>query len=237
MRVPLHGRRVGGWVVGARLAAARGQSALKPLAKVTGWGPPAELVELAEWAAWRWARARDGRSCGTASPPGAVLALPALPRRDRPAGAARSVRGPRLLDGPRCRWCGCRRPPTVLDVVLAAAARGHALVVTPSVADARQLGARLRRAGVPVGLVPAGLGGGGPPASTVVGARAAAWAPVPGLAAVVVLDEHDEALQEERTPTWHARDVAVERARRAGVPCVLVSPCPTLAALARGRVG
>ena len=46
------------------------------------------------------------------------------------------------------------------------------------------------------------------------------------LAAVVVLDEHDEALQEERAPTWHARDVVVERARRAGVPCVLVSPVP-----------
>jgi primosomal protein N' (replication factor Y) len=47
-----------------------------------------------------------------------------------------------------------------------------------------------------------------------------------------VLDEHDEAHQEERMPAWHARDVAVERARRAGVPCVLVSPCPTLEALA-----
>ncbi|MEO7557410.1 MAG: hypothetical protein ABIV94_12495, partial [Acidimicrobiales bacterium] len=37
--------------------------------------------------------------------------------------------------------------------------------------------------------------------------------------------------QEERAPTWHARDVAVERARRAGVPCLLVSPMPSLEAL------
>jgi primosomal protein N' (replication factor Y) len=51
------------------------------------------------------------------------------------------------------------------------------------------------------------------------------------LAAIVVVDEHDEALQEERMPTWHARDVALERARRAGVPCVLISPAPTLEAL------
>jgi primosomal protein N' (replication factor Y) len=49
---------------------------------------------------------------------------------------------------------------------------------------------------------------------------------------VVVIDEHDEAYQEERTPTWNARDVVVERARRAGAPCVLVSPCPSLEALA-----
>jgi primosomal protein N' (replication factor Y) len=56
------------------------------------------------------------------------------------------------------------------------------------------------------------------------------------LAAVVVLDEHDEALQQEGAPTWHARDVAIERARRAGVPCVLVSAVPSLDALAWGRL-
>jgi primosomal protein N' (replication factor Y) len=53
---------------------------------------------------------------------------------------------------------------------------------------------------------------------------------------VVVLDEHDETYQEERAPTWHARDVAVERARRAGVPCVLTSPCPSLEALGAARL-
>ncbi len=65
-----------------------------------------------------------------------------------------------------------------------------------------------------------------------MGARAAAWAPRPALGAVLVLDEGDEAYQEERAPTWNARDVAVERARRAGVPCVLVSPAPSLESLA-----
>ena len=40
VRVELHGRRVGGWVVdGRRRAAATGVD-LRPLAKVTGWGPP-----------------------------------------------------------------------------------------------------------------------------------------------------------------------------------------------------
>src|SRR5690606_31093812 len=55
-----------------------------------------------------------------------------------------------------------------------------------------------------------------------------AWAPCPDLAAVVLLDEHDEALQEEGSPTWHARDVLLERCRRAGVAMLAVSPCPTL---------
>jgi primosomal protein N' (replication factor Y) (superfamily II helicase) len=65
-----------------------------------------------------------------------------------------------------------------------------------------------------------------------VGARAGAWVSRPCLGAVLVLDEGDEVYQEERAPTWNARDVAVERARRAGVPCVLTSPHPSLEALA-----
>jgi primosomal protein N' (replication factor Y) len=71
---------------------------------------------------------------------------------------------------------------------------------------------------------------------TVVGARAGAWAPLPDLGAVVVLDEHDEAYAEEGSPTWHARDVVIERARRADVPVLLVSSNPTLEALAVGRL-
>ena len=53
-------------------------------------------------------------------------------------------------------------------------------------------------------------------ACVVIGGRSAVWAPVPDLALVVVLDEGDEALEDERAPTWNARDVALERAARAG---------------------
>lgn len=56
----------------------------------------------------------------------------------------------------------------------------------------------------------------------------AALAPVPDLGAVVVLDDDDEALQEERSPTWHARDVAFERARRCGAHAYVVSPAPSV---------
>ena len=66
-----------------------------------------------------------------------------------------------------------------------------------------------------------------------MGSRAAAWAPAPDLAVAVVVDEHDEAYQEERAPTWNGRDVVVERARRAGGRCLLLSPCPSLEVLDR----
>jgi primosomal protein N' (replication factor Y) len=52
------------------------------------------------------------------------------------------------------------------------------------------------------------------------------------MAVAVVIDEHDETLQEERSPTWHARDVLVERARQAGVPLLATSPCPSVTGVA-----
>ncbi len=235
VRVELHGRRVGGWVVavdGERPA----ERVLKPLAKVTGWGPAPDVVGLAHWAAWRWA-GRVAPLLTTASPPGAVLALPPAARRHQAAPAGPDLIGT-AAEALAHQRTVLRLPPAAdpVPLVLTAAAEGEALVVTPSANLARVLAARVRRAGVEVDLHPrdwarAAAGGG-----VVIGARAAAWAPRPALAAVVVLDEHDEALQEERAPTWHGRDVAAERARRAGVPCVLVSPVPTLEALAWGRL-
>jgi len=235
VRVPLGGRRIGGWVVElageATPDALQSGRPLQPLAKVTGWGPPADLVDLAGWAAWRWAGRRTA-FLKTASPPGAVRALPPRPR---PAPAPTAPTTPTTTAGAFHRpLTVVRTPPAddLLPFVLEAATREDALVLAPSLSAAGLLAARLRRRGIPVAEVPrewalAAAGG-----CVAVGARAGAWAPRPRLGAVVVLDEGDEVYQEERAPTWNARDVAVERARRAGVPCVLTSPHPSLAALA-----
>ena len=125
-------------------------------------------------------------------------------------------------------------PPAddVMPFVLEAARHDDALVLAPSLATAGFLAARLRRLGVAVAEVPRDWARAAAGGCVAVGARAGAWAPRPRLGAVLVLDEGDEAYQEERAPTWNARDVAVERARRAGVPCVLVSPAPSLESLA-----
>jgi primosomal protein N' (replication factor Y) len=236
VRVPLHGRRVGGWVlsVGSTPPDVPVEK-LKPLAKVTGHGPGPDLVELAQWAALRWGVGRVRPFLRAASPPGAVPVLP--PARRGPAV-------PEPVDeraaGVLQRGGGVLRLPPAADplgVVLAACRLGPTLVASPSQDAARLLVARLRRTGREVALVPGDWASAAGGVDVVVGARAAAWAPCAGLAAVVVLDEHDEALQEERSPTWHARDVLVERARRAAVPALVVSPCPSLAALewAAGR--
>jgi primosomal protein N' (replication factor Y) len=96
------------------------------------------------------------------------------------------------------------------------------------------LAARLRQAGGDVADIPERWAAARSGAGVVIGTRAAAWAPCPGLAAAVVIDGHDEALGQEQAPTWHAAAVLAERARRAGAPCVVISPCPTLDLLAAG---
>jgi primosomal protein N' (replication factor Y) len=199
---------------------------LLPIAKLSSIGPPADVVGLAEWAAWRWAGPVT-RFLRTASPPGVVMGLP--PPAPSRAGA-RDRAGFELA---------VRRVPPAVDafpLVLDAIAPGDALVLTPSLSEAAILAARLRRAGHAVASMPRDWARAAAGGCVVVGSRAGAWAPVPNLAAVVVLDEHDEAYQEERAPTWNARDVAIERARRAGVPCLLISPCPSLTTLAVARL-
>jgi primosomal protein N' (replication factor Y) len=232
VRIALHGRRVGGWVVDDGVEPPSGVE-LRPLAKVTGWGPSSELIDLARWAAWRWA-GRPAQFLRTASADGAVRALPAPGRTGPPVHTPGDELVAEALGHPRAVL---RLPPAAdrYPVALAAAARGHALILVPSISGARHLGLRLRRAGLSVAILPrdwaqARAG------AVVVGSRAAAWGPVEDLAAVVVFDEHDESWQQEQAPTWHARDVAVERARRAGVPCVLVSPMPSLEALSWGQL-
>ena len=66
-------------------------------------------------------------------------------------------------------------------------------------------------------------------ADVVIGTRSAVFAPCPGLATIVVIDEHDEALKEERSPAWDATSVALERGRREGVPVLTTSPVPSAA--------
>jgi len=61
-----------------------------------------------------------------------------------------------------------------------------------------------------------------------VGARSAIFAPVKNLGVVVVDEEHEPSFKQENSPRYHARDVAVERARRSGAVCILGSATPSL---------
>jgi primosomal protein N' (replication factor Y) len=74
-------------------------------------------------------------------------------------------------------------------------------------------------------------------ARVVVGARSAVFAPVPRLGVIVVDEEHEPSFKQANTPRYLARDVAVERARRAGAVCILGSATPSLESWVAARTG
>ena len=222
VRVELHGRRVRGWVVATDVRPEAEH--LRPLVRVSSAGPPASVVELCDWIGWRWA-----------GPP--VLAL-------RSASPPNNVAPDAVAGGFRAR----PRPPSEVVVRPPAADRralvierlapdGSTLVVVP---DSQRAAALARELGA-AGRTVAAFGSERSDESrtrawataargrcVVVGGRGAVLAPVPDLTAVVVVDEADEALKETRVPSWHAREVADERARREGARLTILTPAPTV---------
>ena len=65
-------------------------------------------------------------------------------------------------------------------------------------------------------------------ARVVVGTRSAVFAPVSDLALLIVDEEQDSSYKQEETPRYHARDVAVMRAKMAAAVAVLGSATPSL---------
>ena len=68
-------------------------------------------------------------------------------------------------------------------------------------------------------------------ARVVVGARSALFTPLSNLGLIVIDEEHEGSYKQDSAPRYHARDVAVWMARRAGAAVVLGSATPSIEAL------
>jgi primosomal protein N' (replication factor Y) len=150
-----------------------------------------------------------------------------------------------LLDG----VTGSGKTEVYLEAVAECVAQGRqALVLLPEIALSSQWLERFRRR---FGVEPAvwhsdlssrtrrvtwrAVAEGAAP--VVVGARSALFLPFPDLGLVVVDEEHETAFKQEEGVVYHARDMAVVRARFAAAPAVLVSATPSLETLANVEAG
>jgi primosomal protein N' (replication factor Y) (superfamily II helicase) len=123
-----------------------------------------------------------------------------------------------------------------------------AIVLVPEIALTPQLVARFRaRLGDAIAVLHSGLGDRerhvmwkrlrSGELRVAVGARSALFAPVDAIGLVCVDEEHDDSFKQEEGVRYHARDMALLRAHRAGAICVLGSATPSLSSEALAREG
>jgi primosomal protein N' (replication factor Y) len=235
VRVPLHGRNVPGWVT--EIGSTDGgftdvdSAKLRFVIKRLGFGPSTEVVQLAQWASHRW--------CGrlraffvAASPSTLVATLPTARYQRAQVRVVGDVDVANAVGESRSLLVQRGPLKSPVDVMVGAAMHGPSLVIVPTVLRARLFASSLKRHGFSVAVLPDDWDSAAGGVDVVIGSRTAVFARVPNLHSIVVIDEHDDSLREERTPTWHARDIAIERAQQLNISCVLVSALPSVAAKA-----
>jgi primosomal protein N' (replication factor Y) len=248
VKVPFGGRKsVDGWVIGHTDDLVYG---IKDVLKVVS---PLPAFDRATFTLARWVADRYVSTLSDA------LRLVLPPRiaavekgRQPPEPERRRASRARLADGLPASGVVWWRPlpgedrgKRIADLVEAALARGlGAIVVVPEVVAGSPVADTLRaRLG---GEALADLAGAGSDRlryqlwldlaegsrRVALGGRSTVFAPVSQLGLVVVDDEASHALKEQRTPRYHAREVAVERAREARALCLLTSTVASSAVVA-----
>ena len=251
-----------GWRIGDIPADARLTDARIRIAAALADGTPMSTSDLVRAAAVSGGVVRGMANAGLLHP----VALPARPPFHLPdpghpgptlsaaqASASESLRGAvaarkftvTLLDG----VTGSGKTEVYLEAVAECIATGRqALVLLPEIALSSQW---LERFAARFGVAPAvwhsdlasrtrritwrAVADGAAP--VVVGARSALFLPFPDLGLVVVDEEHETAFKQEDGVVYHARDMAVVRARLSNAPAVLVSATPSLETLANVETG
>ena len=220
VRIRFRNRIVRGWVSEIN-PTDKPNVELIPLKKISGIGPSPEVVNLAKWAAKNW-HGPVSKFLRVASPKSMIRARlneenESLDQTERLVAKENRFTGfsatGREISPLGDRW------PVIQETVK----RGNSLILVPSVKQAQLLVGRLKGFGVKSGLHGkdwlVGAQGG-----TIVGTRSAAFATIKDLAAILVIDEHDDAYRNEAAPTWNARDVVLQRAKIIGIPIVFTSP-------------
>ena len=183
--------------------------------------------------------------------PDSAFATPALsPAQAAVAGQLRTAVhagnfGVTLLDG----VTGSGKTEIYLEAVAACLDSGRqTLILLPEIALSAQFLARFeRRFGAPPAVWHSDLSSrtrrdtwravACGEARVVVGARSALFLPFSELGLLVIDEEHETAFKQEDGVVYHARDMAVVRARLSDAPAILVSATPSLETLANVEAG
>ncbi|NIC38482.1 primosomal protein N' [Halomonas desiderata] len=180
-----------------------------------------------------------------------LLAEPALPLNREQAQALAAIHErldafhPCLLHG----VTGSGKTEVYLQLIEAVVARGRqALLLVPEIGLTPQTLARFRsRFRVPVVALHSGLtdnerldaweavASGRAP--IVIGTRSAIFTPLARPGAIIVDEEHDGSFKQQEGLRYHARDLAVARAKHHGIPLVLGSATPSLESLYHAERG
>ena len=159
--------------------------------------------------------------------------------------AARDRFQPMLLEG----VTGSGKTEVYLEAIADCLARDkQALVLVPEIGLTPQTLRRFRaHLGVPVHALHSGLADGERArvwmamargeARVLVGTRSAIFTPLPDAGLIIVDEEHDASYKQQDGVRYHARDLALVRAKALGIPVVLGSATPSLESLQRAIGG
>lgn len=152
---------------------------------------------------------------------------------------------PFLLEG----VTGSGKTEVYLQVIQEALSRGKtAIMLVPEISLTPQVTNRfISRFGKKVAILHSGLSNGEKydewrkvergEAQVVVGARSAIFAPLKNIGAIIIDEEHEASYKQDSNPRYHARDVALLRAKYNQAVLVLGSATPSLESRARASKG
>lgn len=165
--------------------------------------------------------------------------------RDAVVSSIGSSQPPFLLQG----ITGSGKTEVYLQIIQGALDKGKtAILLVPEISLTPQMTERfIARFGDKVAILHSGLSNGEKydewrkvergDAQVVVGARSAIFAPLKNLGVMIIDEEHEAAYKQDSNPRYHAREVAILRARYNQATLVLGSATPSLESRARAGKG
>jgi len=225
VRIDFHGRRVQGWITAIDVEVPR-RVKLSEIKKISSVGPPPEIIELARWASKRW-HGQLKNILNTASPNRFINKLvrntSPIPKSTNPTSVlSQIVQKSFSNNGTNSVLVS---PNSDLSAIISEAATfGRVLVVVPEISLAKKIVSKLNRSGVSAHYFDKNWNS-GLFKSVVIGTSISVWSPVQDISSIIVVDEHSQLLRSQQSPNWNVSEVAIERAKRLNIPCLLVSPC------------